>query len=293
MEELVLYKQMPVWTKATLPKLFQQQHNTKAGTWAKLHVFKGELEFAFLTEQGVTISSHHFTVNQQPDFIPPQVWHQIVFASDDLECQLSFYCLPEQYFAKKYQISLTHSEIIAAMPYLQHSQGQALTALDVGCGSGRNALYLAQQGFKVDAWDINSQSIARLGSIIDAENISSIHAQIRDLNLNWAIDQQYDFIYSTVVMMFLQPQTIAPLIDSMQKATRSYGHNLIVCAMDTADYPVQPDFPFSFKANELSQYYAGWKIIKYNENVGELHRVDAQGQRIKQRFATLLAQKTN
>jgi Tellurite resistance protein TehB. len=35
----------------------------------------------------------------------------------------------------------------------------------------------------------------------------------------------------------------------------------------------------------------GWNIVKYNENVGELHRVDAEGQRIQQHFATLLAQK--
>jgi len=31
--------------------------------------------------------------------------------------------------------------------------------------------------------------------------------------------------------------------------------------------------------------------VKYNEDVGELHRVDAEGKRIKQQFATLLAQK--
>ncbi len=50
-------------------------------------------------------------------------------------------------------------------------------------------------------------------------------------------------------------------------------------------------FHFAFKAGELSALYEGWNIVKYNENVGELHRVDAQGQRIKQHFATLLAQK--
>jgi tellurite methyltransferase len=31
--------------------------------------------------------------------------------------------------------------------------------------------------------------------------------------------------------------------------------------------------------------------VKYNENVGELHRVDEQGNRIKLHFATLLAQR--
>lgn len=292
---LLCYKQMPVWTKASLPAMFKQQHNTKAGTWARLHVFNGELEFAFLTEQGDTLSSHHFSVSEQPIWIAPQQWHQIVSASDDLECQLSFYCQPEQYFAKKYQLSPTHSEIIAALPDVQASAQQPPSALDVGCGSGRNALYLAQQGFRVDAFDINEKSIEKLQHIIQAEDIKGLHATVCDLNQPTQAAAQfsacYDFVYSTVVMMFLQPATIAPLIQHMQQATRLHGHNLIVCAMDTADYPVQPDFPFSFKPNELQQYYADWKIIKYNENVGELHRVDAHGQRIKQRFATLLAQK--
>ena len=92
-------------------------------------------------------------------------------------------------------------------------------------------------------------------------------------------------------MMFLAPETIPTLIQHMQQATKPQGFNLIVCAMDTEDYPVQQDFPFSFKAGELSAYYADWDIVKYNENVGELHRTDADGNRIKQRFATLLARK--
>ena len=92
-------------------------------------------------------------------------------------------------------------------------------------------------------------------------------------------------------MMFLEAKTVKPLIQQMQQATSVNGYNLIVCAMDTSDIPAQPDFPFSFKAGELSALYEGWNIVKYNENVGELHRVDAQGNRIKQHFATLLAQR--
>jgi tellurite methyltransferase len=32
-------------------------------------------------------------------------------------------------------------------------------------------------------------------------------------------------------------------------------------------------------------------LLKYNEEVGELHRTDANGNRIKLRFATMLARK--
>ena len=289
MQELICYKELPVWTAQTIPQGFKNPHNTKAGTWAKLKIYQGELRFAFLDEAGVVQSEHIFSAEQQPPFIEPQAWHKIVSTSDDIECQLQFYCTPQDYFYKKYQLSPTHSEILAATPYLQGGR-----ALDVGCGQGRNALYLSQlsqHSFEVDAWDVNPQSLQKLQQIIDAEGIQNIYLQQRDLNADPSITGIYDFICCTVVMMFLQAKTVKPLIAQMQQATKVNGFNLIVCAMDTPELPVQADFPFAFKTGELSALYEGWNIVKYNENVGELHRVDAKGNRIKQQFATLLAQR--
>ena len=289
MQELICYKELPVWTAQTIPQGFKNQHNTKAGTWAKLKIYQGELRFAFLDEAGVVQSEHIFSAEQQPPFIEPQAWHKIVSTSDDIECQLQFYCMPQDYFYKKYQLSPTHSEILAATPYLQGGR-----ALDVGCGQGRNALYLSQlsqHSFEVDAWDVNANSLQKLQQIIDAEGIQKIHVQQRDLNADLSITGTYDFICCTVVMMFLEAPTVKPLIVQMQQATNVNGFNLIVCAMDTPDLPVQSDFPFAFKTGELSALYEGWNLVKYNENVGGLHRVDAEGNRIKQHFATLLARR--
>ena len=248
-----------MWTAQTIPQGFKNQHNTKAGTWAKLKIFQGELSFAFLDEAGQVQSEHLFTPQQQPPFIQPQAWHKIVSTSDDIECQLQFYCTPQDYFYKKYQLSPTHSEILAATPYLHGGR-----ALDVGCGQGRNALYLSQlsqHSFEVDAWDVNPQSLQKLQQIIDAEGIQKIHVQQRDLNADPSITGRYDFICCTVVMMFLQAPTVKPLIAQMQQATKVNGFNLIVCAMDTDDIPVQPDFPFAFKIGELRALYEGWNII--------------------------------
>ena len=291
MQDLICYKELPVWTAQTIPQGFKKQHNTKAGTWAKLKIYQGELRFAFLDEVGVVQSEWVFTAEQQPPFIEPQAWHKIVSTSDDIECQLQFYCTPQDYFYKKYQLSPTHSEILAATPYLQGGR-----ALDVGCGQGRNALYLSQlsqHSFEVDAWDVNVSSLQKLQQIIDAEGIQNIYVQQRDLNTDPSITGTYDFICCTVVMMFLQAKTVKPLIAQMQQATNVNGFNLIVCAMDTSELPAQADFPFAFKTGELSALYKGWNIVKYNENVGELHRVDAKGNRIKQHFATLLAQRVS
>lgn len=286
MNDLHCYRQLPVWSSDTIPEGFKRPHNTKQGTWAKLHIMQGTIHFAMLNENGESLSKHEFNVDHQPPYIQPQAWHKIVSASEDIQCQLSFYCEARDYFEKKYQLTATHSEILAATPDIPVGK-----ALDIGCGSGRNSLYLNQLGFQIDAFDVNQMSILKLNEIIQTEKLQNIHTSIRDLNVDQNIRSSYDFIFSTVVMMFLQPETIPPLIRNMQNATHFGGFNLIVCAMNTSDYPALPDFPFSFKVNELYNYYQDWKILKYNENIGELHRLDENGQRIKQRFATLFAQK--
>ena len=35
MQDLVMYKRMPIWTAETMPEAVQRKHNTKVGTWGK------------------------------------------------------------------------------------------------------------------------------------------------------------------------------------------------------------------------------------------------------------------
>lgn len=191
----------------------------------------------------------------------------------------------ENYFTDKYGMTRTHSEVLHAATLIAPGK-----ALDLGCGNGRNSLYLAANGFDVTAWDKNPASIRNLESIRQAEGLENLRTAIKDLNA-LSFDGEYDFILSTVVMMFLDARTIPGLIANMQRCTKPGGYNLIVAAMDTDDYPCNVGFPFAFKPQELRHYYAGWEFLKYNEDVGELHRTDANGNRIKLRFATMLARK--
>lgn len=191
----------------------------------------------------------------------------------------------ENYFTEKYGLTRTHSEVLAAAARVPPGK-----TLDLGCGNGRNSLYLAANGYSVTAWDKNPMSIANIERIKAAEGLTNLEIATVDLNA-LSFEGEYDFILSTVVMMFLEPQTIPGLIANMQRTTVAGGYNLIVAAMDTDDFPCTVGFPFAFKSGELATYYTGWEVVKYNEDVGELHRTDANGNRIKLRFATLLARK--
>ena len=284
MEKLVAYKRMPVWNKDTMPEAVQKKHNTKVGTWGKITVLKGTLKFIELTEDGEVLAEHFFEAGADNPMAQPQAWHRVEAATDDVEWYLEFYCKEEDYFPKKYNSNPVHSEVLEAMQTVQPCK-----ALDLGCGQGRNALFLAQHGFDVTAVDQNELSLEILQSIVEQEDLE-MSVGVYDIH-SASIGQTYDFIVSTVVLMFLQADRIPAIIKNMQEQTSVGGYNLIVCAMDTDDYPCSVNFPFTFKEGELADYYQDWELIKYNENPGHLHRRDENRNRIQLRFATMLAKK--
>ena len=283
-EKLIAYKRMPLWTKDTMPEAVQRKHNTKVGTWGKITVLKGKLKFVELTEDGEEVASHVFEAGADNPMAQPQAWHRVEALTDDVEWFLEFYCEPKDYFPKKYNSNPVHSEVLEAMESL--SPGKAL---DLGCGQGRNALFLAQHGFEVTAVDQNELALEILQSIVEQEDLE-MTVGLYDIN-SANLKQSYDLIVSTVVLMFLQADRIPAIIRNMQDQTNPGGYNLIVCAMDTEDYPCQVPFSFTFKEGELADYYKDWELIKYNENPGHLHRRDENGNRIALRFATMLAKK--
>lgn len=283
-KKLIAYKRMPLWTKDTMPEAVQRKHNTKIGTWGKITVLKGKLKFVELTEDGEEVASHVFEAGADNPMAQPQAWHRVEALTDDVEWFLEFYCEPKDYFPKKYNSNPVHSEVLEAMESL--SPGKAL---DLGCGQGRNALFLAQHGFEVTAVDQNELALEILQSIVEQEDLE-MTVGLYDIN-SANLKQSYDLIVSTVVLMFLQADRIPAIIRNMQDQTNPGGYNLIVCAMDTEDYPCQVPFSFTFKEGELADYYKDWELVKYNENPGHLHRRDENGNRIALRFATMLAKK--
>jgi len=44
--------------------------------------------------------------------------------------------------------------------------------------------------------------------------------------------------------------------------------------------------------NELREYYQGWELLTYQEELGAMHPRDAQGNPIQLKFFTMLAKKT-
>ena len=181
----------------------------------------------------------------------------------------------------RYGLNPAHSEVVEACQVIEPCD-----TLDMGCSNGRNALYLGQLGFNVTAVDANPSAVHMLQNIIDEEGLTNIKAEIYDIN-RASLETDYGFISCTVTLMFIDPARVDAVIADMQACTLPGGYNLVVCAMNTDAYPCPINFPFTLSEGQLRDAYAGWKLIKYNEDVGTMHN-GAQLQ-----FATILARKSS
>ncbi|MEO0869544.1 MAG: DUF1971 domain-containing protein [Cyanobacteria bacterium J06642_11] len=112
LDSLVKYKTLPIWTETTVPKSFQTQHNTKQGTWAKITVEAGRLQYDALSETGEILSTEIITPLHTDFFVSPGAWHRVK-PLGTLRCFVEFYCRAEDYYQKKYQFAAPHRDIQA------------------------------------------------------------------------------------------------------------------------------------------------------------------------------------
>jgi len=183
------------------------------------------------------------------------------------------------------EVATPHPEVVALVPRLVEGE-----VLDLGCGSGRHALYLQQQGFPVTAWDSDAQAVECLTQLSTQIEGSRVTVATHDLN-HYRFNGQYHAIMAVDTLMYLDPAVIGQLIADMQAATLKGGYNLIICAMHD-EHPLSPmTFPFSFNSGELSHYYRRWHIVHYHEQQVAWTPPTSPTTPISLRFATLLAQK--
>ena len=283
-QELFCYKQMPVWTADEIPEALLSKHNTAAGTWGCLNVLQGRLNFNEVDEAGNITATHELTPESDDWIIHPQAWHFIAPQTQDTEIQLSFYCEAADYFNKKYGMSATHSAVRAAEGIVPVGK-----VLDMGCGQGRNALYLGLKGFDVTAVDNNPHAVQ---NVEELARIEELNVRAFEYDLNAAnIQENFDYMVATVVFMFLMPRYVPDVIANMKEHTNPGGYNLIVSAMDTEDFPCPMPFPFKFGEGELREYYKDWELVEYKEELGSMHAKDEFGNLIQFKFVTMLAKK--
>lgn len=138
---------------------------------------------------------------------------------------------------------------------------QAGEALDLACGRGGNALFLAKKGFVVDALDISTIVLGHLQNYIRDKHFS-INCLNRDVEKEGLSDyKKYDVI---VVSYFLNRDLFPQIINALKPGGLLYYQTWSQLSIDNTKGPSNPHF--RLVAGELLNLCSTMRIIYYSEN---------------------------
>ncbi len=133
--------------------------------------------------------------------------------------------------------------------------------LDLACGQGRNALFLAEQGFAVTAVDLSGVALERLRE--EAER-RRLELTLRQLDLE-TLPSLGRASFAAVIDFFFLQRSLFPAI---KEALQPGGVAVVRTFSRAGDFPgglQNPDFVL--ERGELPELFRGWDVLLHEEGL--------------------------
>lgn len=139
-----------------------------------------------------------------------------------------------EYWNREYQQGSPHFKAlssddpsIAALNFIKYLEDQQIPIvgklLTVGCGMGRNELFLAEQGFNVTGIDISEAAVSEAIYRTQARNLD-INFKVLDISQHWAFkDGHFPFVLDFVTSHLLNRQQLDSYKINLKRALRDGG----------------------------------------------------------------------
>ncbi len=135
-------------------------------------------------------------------------------------------------------------------------------ALDIAAGEGRNAVFLAQQGFDVDAVDISEKGLWKARKLATEMGVK-IHTSLADLDAYKIEKEKYDLIAD---FYFLRRSLIPQIKKGLRKGGWVIFETYILEQRNIgAEGPKDPKY--FLKPNELLRLFKDFHILYYREGI--------------------------
>ena len=93
--------------------------------------------------------------------------------------------------------------------------------LDIGCGEGKDAVYMAAKGYEVTAFDLTENGIRKTKRLAEEHGVK-INAYVDDIN-TFDTDEQFDVIYSSGTVQYLFDENKAAFFEKIERITKKNG----------------------------------------------------------------------
>lgn len=146
--------------------------------------------------------------------------------------------------------------VLADYQYLLPKQG---LALDLACGRGGNALFLAQHGLDVEAWDSSAVAIEQVQAFARNDTLT-MNTAVRDVVEYPPEPERFDVI---VVSLFLSRQLCPALVQALKPGGLLFYQTF--CQQKVNEQgPSNPDYLLT--DNELLQLFSDLKVRCYRQD---------------------------
>jgi dihydroneopterin aldolase len=137
--------------------------------------------------------------------------------------------------------------------------------LDVAAGGGRNTLYLASQGFPVEAIDRDEDGLAALQRAVRERSLSNVTVRAVDLEVHPTLPkEQYD---AAIVFLYLQRNLFPALIDALRPGGVLMYETFLIDNHLRHNHPRRREF--CLEHNELLRLIGDLRVLYYDEGTHE------------------------
>lgn len=177
------------------------------------------------------------------------------------------------FLAENYVYGKEPNDFISEMQKKLQFSGDALAIAE---GEGRNAVFLAEQGMMVTAWDFAESGLLKTGKLARNKGVS-VRTELVDLNEAVWEKERWDEIIC--VFGHFPKEIRNKTLEGVKKAVKPGGY-FVTEVYSIHQLPYQSggpkDINFLYSPEEFLQTFSDWRIVHFfmgeaNRHEGELH----------------------
>lgn len=146
--------------------------------------------------------------------------------------------------------------------------GKELKVLEIGCGEGATAVFLARNGYNVATFDLSKVGVTKT---LENANRCNVHVNAFQADVNeYLPTEMYDIIFSSGTIQYLLPDKRENFINSLKEHTNTNGINVLHTFIKKPFIEKAPDaeeHEHLWSSGELLHFYQDWITEQFLEEI--------------------------